>query len=58
MKSTLVHALIVALFLAEEGQTYKLMQKVIVRDDNLNSEEIDADDPDINDASLDDENSL
>jgi hypothetical protein len=58
MKSTLIQALIVALLLAEEGQAYKLMQKVMIRDDNLNSEEIDADDPDINDASMDDEKSL
>lgn len=55
---TLMKSLVLALFLANTSEAYKLMQQNMNRIAGNDSEDIDADDQDINDGPLKNENDL
>lgn len=51
-------SLVLALFLAKTCEAYKLAQRSYLMENGNNSEDIDADDQDINDGPLKNENDL
>ena len=58
MKMKIMTSLVLVLLLAKTGEAHKLLQRVFIRDDEENSEDIDADDQDITDGPLKNETDL